>query len=337
MMVVAGALMVGVVSVAALVVLGRVQSASGSRSSGLPPAGRTSPRPKPPPPQRPPVGTIGSYVVASRSILFVDRSNPALGARELPTLIRYPVVPAQEVASGRYARGPFPLVVFAPGYMQCRSSYASLLNAWASAGYVVAAVQFPLTNCHLARPAESDLVNQPADVTTVINKLLAISAGSGRVLSGLIDPTKVAVAGHSDGGDTVAAVAANTCCRDYRVKAAIILSGAELGAYGGQYFSSSPPPMLFVQGTADTWNPPAASLQLYQSDTTGVRDYLDLIGADHFAPYEGYSQPEPIVARVTVDFLNTYLDGQTAKAGQIAANGDVPGLALLDSNGQIPG
>src|SRR5437763_4187834 len=37
----------------------------------------------------------------------------------------------------------------------------------------------------------------------------------------------------SDGGDVSLAVAAGSCCRDRAVKAAVILSGAELQAFGG--------------------------------------------------------------------------------------------------------
>lgn len=282
------------------------------------------------PPMRPPVGKIGRYVVASTSLRFIDRSRPVLGPRVLPTLVRYPVVPVGAVTAGKLARGPFPLVIFAPGYLQCRSSYASLLQAWASAGYVVATVEFPRTHCHVSDPDEADLSNQPGDISIVITRLLAVSARPSGVLRGLIDPARIAVAGHSDGGDTAAAVAANTCCRDHRVIAAMILSGAEWPPLGGRYFPRGTPPMLFVQGSEDTWNPPAASIQLYLADKTGIRYYLDLPGVGHFAPYEGHGRPEPLVARATVDFLNQYLDGQpSAKAAfrsvaELASGGHLP-------------
>jgi len=55
------------------------------------------------------------------------------------------------------------------------------------------------------------------------------------MLSGLIDPTEIGVVGHSDGADVSLAVATNTCCRDPRVEAAAILSGAELASFGGSY------------------------------------------------------------------------------------------------------
>ena len=36
--------------------------------------------------------------------------------------------------------------MFAPGFMQCGSTYSDLLRDWASAGYVVAVVNFPRTD-----------------------------------------------------------------------------------------------------------------------------------------------------------------------------------------------
>ena len=295
-----------------------------------------NPAARPSPPERLPVGTVGAYRVAQHEFIFVDRSRPGLGPRTLPTLVRYPVIRATTTASGRPARGLFPLVVFAPGYTQCQDSYAVLLNAWASAGYVVAGVDFPRTSCRLADPDESDLVNQPADMAFVIRRLLAVSRQPRGLLAGLIDPGKIAVAGHSDGGDTVAAIAANTCCRDPAVTAAMVLSGAEWPPMPGSYFTQATPPILFVQGDADDINPPSASIMMYQADTTGSRFYLDLLGAGHPQPYESHNPAELVVARVTVDFLDRYLDGLPDAAAAMGRDGQVAGVAALVSGNQTP-
>jgi dienelactone hydrolase len=291
--------------------------------------------PSPSPPVRLPVGKLGRYAVAEQSLTFVNRSHPRLGPRVIPTLVRYPVIPAA-AASATLARGLFPLVVFAPGYRQCDGSYRFLLHEWASAGYVVAAVEFPRTNCRVSAPDESDLVNQPGDVSSVIGQLVAISRRPHGPLAGLVNPAEIGVAGHSDGGDTVAAIAANTCCRDQRVAAVVVLSGAEWPPMPGRYFARPAPPMLFIQGTDDTWNPPEASMQLYRADTVGTRYYLDLFGANHFTPYEGHGAPEPIVAQVTTDFLDRYLAGQHPAAAAMRRAGQVTGVAALATGGHLP-
>jgi dienelactone hydrolase len=310
---------------------------AGTAHAAPPPSPTTgSASPRPSPPVRLPVGKLSSYAVSQQSLTIVNRSHPRLGPRVIPTVVRYPVIPAA-AASGRLARGLFPLVVFAPGYRQCDGSYRVLLHEWASAGYVVAAVEFPRTNCDVSAPDESDLVNQPADVSSVIRQLVAISRRPHGPLAGLVNPAEIGVAGHSDGGDTVAAVAANTCCRDHRVAAAVVLSGAEWPPMPGRYFARPAPPMLFVQGTDDDWNPPAASMQLYRADTVGPRYYLDLFGANHFTPYEGSGAPEPIVARVTTDFLDRYLAGQRPAAAAMRRAGQVTGVAALATGGHLPG
>jgi dienelactone hydrolase len=310
----------------------RARSAGPERpaTSAPTPAGRPSS-----PPQRLPIGIIGSYQVAQNELVFVDRSRAGLGPRALPTLVRYPVIPAAAV-SGRLARGLFPLVVFAPGFAQCQGSYAALLRAWASAGYVVAAINFPRTNCHLANPDESDLVNQPADMAYVIRGMLAASRQSRGFLAGLVDPAKIAAAGHSDGGDTVAALAANTCCRDRAVTAAIVLSGAKWPPMPGSYFTQATPPILFVQGDADDINPPADSIMMYQADKTGPRFYLDLPSAGHLPPYEGQSPAELVVARVTVDFLDLYLADSPGAATAMRHDAHVERVATLVSGNQPP-
>jgi dienelactone hydrolase len=335
----------GAVAIAA--VTGGVYAAAMAATSAAPGhpgragAGRHSPssRPSPrhPPPRRLPFGTIGGYPVTGRSFVLADHSRASTaGIRVLPTFVRYPVIPASAAAHGPLARGLFPLLVFAPGFVQCGNSYAALLNAWASAGYVVAAVEFPRTNCHVSHPDEADLVNQPGDVSFVIGRLTAMSGQRHGVLSGLINPAQVAVAGQSDGGDTVAAVAASTCCADHRVKAALVLSGAEWPPLGGSWFPAGTPPIMFVQGDADTINPPAASLRMYRADRAGPRFYLDLFGAGHLPPYEGDQPPEPVVARVTTAFLDRYVAGQLPAAAVMTRAGHVAGLADLVRGGRLP-
>ena len=209
-------------------------------------------------------GTAGTYQVSEQRLTFVEPAHTGptgqhLTRRALVTDIRYPRV--------QQSAGPFPLIIFAPGFMQCDSPYADLLDAWASAGYVVAAVNFPRTDCRVGAAAyEPDLVNQPQDMSYALTRLLALSGLPDDVLSGMLSSRRIAAAGQSDGGDTVAALAANTCCTDHRLAAVAVLSGAEWPPMPGRYFPGGAPPMLFVQGSADTINPPWTSLQLYSAD-----------------------------------------------------------------------
>ena len=137
-------------------------------------------------------------------------------------------------------------------------------------------------------------------------------------------------------GDTVAALAANACCTDHRLKAVAVLSGAEWPPMPGRYFAHGAPPMLFAQGTADTINPPWTSVQLYRQDQSQVKYYLDLLGANHILPYWGANPVERLVARVTLAFFDRYVLGTAHALAAMTRDGNVSGRAALVSGGRLP-
>ena len=287
------------------------------------------------------LGVAGTYGVGEQQMTFTEPAHTGvtgqhLGERSLLTLIRYPVARG---SSGSWpAGGPFPLLMFAPGFQQCSDTYEHLLRAWVSAGYVVASVDFPRTDCLVGSAAyEPDLVNQPGDVSYVLSQLLALNTQAHGFFSGRLDPHEVAAAGQSDGGDTVAALGGNTCCQDHRLQAVSVLSGAEWPPMPGPYFAGQAPPMLFVQGNADTINPPGTSVQLYRADRASPRYYLDLYGADHMVPYTGDNPVERLVARITLAFFDRYLLGHASELTTMRQDArDSGGIAALDSGGQLP-
>jgi dienelactone hydrolase len=254
--------------------------------------------------------------------------------RTLVTFIRYPALGRPSAvdlpgAPPAPAAGPFPLVVFGHGYAVTPAIYARLLRAWAGAGYVVAAPLFPLENANApGGPNESDIVNQPADLRFVISRLLVANTAAASPLRGMIDPTRIAVAGQSDGGETALAVAYDRSFRDSRVRAAVILSGSQLPGVGFTFPRRSPP-LLATQGTADTINPPSLTNAFY-TKAPPPKFLLTLLGASHLAPYT-YQQPQlRIVERVTIAFLDHYLKQESLR--QLLAAGAVPGIAQLASD-----
>jgi len=288
----------------------------------------------------PTVKRPSSFAVGLRVLRLIDTSRTiqlpdgASEPRMLLTYVRYPALGAAsdtDVRDAPAARsdGPFPLVVFGHGFAVTPALYERLLQAWARAGYVVAAPVFPLESPNApGGPDEADLINQPADMSFVISRLLAASDAAGGPLTGLIDPTRIAVTGQSDGGDTALAVAYDPQFRDSRVDAAIILSGAEIPSVGSFAFPPGGPPLLATQGTADTINPPSATDAFFEV-AQRPKYLLTLLGAEHLPPYS-YEQPQlSIVERVTTAFLDGYLEHNAGALQQLAVFGNVTKISTL--------
>ena len=274
---------------------------------------------------------VVTYTDYSRRVGFPGR-RPV--PRQLVTVIRYPAaIDRSRVdvlgAPPAKSTGPFPLVVFAHGYDITPAPYAGLLRAWVQAGYVVAAPIFPLSNAAApGGPDETDLVNQPTDVSFVITQMLRGDARRRGVLSHLLNPHAVAIAGQSDGGSTALAAAYNEHYVDHRIDAAIILSGAMIPGIGGYTFPPTSPPLLAAQGTGDTVNAPASTYHFFAL-APEPKFLLLLLGAPHLGPYTDEQPQLGIVERTTTAFLDRYLKHAAGAASRMQHAGNVPRLARL--------
>lgn len=271
-----------------------------------------------------------------------SRTASGQPVRALPTRVRYPAIgrpggPAVPGATPDVRHGPFPLVVFSQGFNYPAEGYRLLLDAWARAGYVVADPTYPLTDPGSgAEVNEEDIHHHPADLRFVISWLLHARSASRGPLRGLIRPSAVAVVGQSDGGDTSLAVAANSCCRDPRVRAAAILSGAELPAFGGRYYGTGTPPLLVIQGDSDSINAPGCSAALYDG-APGPKYYVDLLGAPHLTPYVAPGPWESHVVRAVTAFLDLYLKQHTGALGRLRRAAQSPPVASLSTAQALTG
>lgn len=286
------------------------------------------------------------FAVGRLTVTLVDTSRPtaahagvpATPSRTLVTTIVYPAVgqpgPAQPKAPANTAAGPFPMVVFAHGTDGEPADFGALFGSWAAAGYVVVAPEFPLTGEHVAGGSvDADYVNQPADVRFLIDKMLQAPP---KLLAGLIDPGRIAVAGHSLGGATTVGLAFNTCCIDTRVKAVIVLAGLPLPYPSGTYFGSvRSPPALFITGSNDQSVDPQTSVGMYNM-ARPPKALVTVNGGTHSGPYEG-DQLTPqvnLVSQVSIDWWNLYLQGRQQAASmfqQTVASSN--GLATLQQAG----
>jgi dienelactone hydrolase len=185
-----------------------------------------------------------------------------------------------------------PLVVLSPGFTNPRSTLTALAEDLASHGYVVAGIDhtyesfataFPdgrVTTC-LAREAprrdrwEKIAAGRAADVSFVLSELTGTHpAWPG---TGLIDPSAIAMAGHSIGG--ASAIAAMLA--DSRIRAGIDMDGATVAPIPEAGLSR---PFLFLGKQANYTPGSGGAVTTWERDwalLTGWKRWLVVAGAVH--------------------------------------------------------
>ena len=199
-----------------------------------------------------------------------------------------------------------------------------------AAGYIVAAPAFPHTSAERGDGNRSDIVNQPADLSFLIEAVTTLAEQQPRLLPSVADPARVAALGHSDGGLTVSAWAYNNSFRDRRVAAAVVMTGG-IGLFPGTYFAADSPPLLVIHATADETNPYSASVSLFNAVPAGIpRFFLTIEGGSHLGPYM-YDTAMPEVGQVIVDFLDGYFLGDAGARQRLPTDANHPGRSSLRS------
>jgi dienelactone hydrolase len=312
---------ISAIGVGAFVVAAPAAASSGSRS--------------------PNVAAIGTIAVGRVEQSFVDDARPThangsfSGApnRTLHTTIYYPargkagdtVTPG--AAPDRKHR-PYPLILFSHGHNSFGAEYEPLLRQWASAGYVVAAPDYPLSSKDAPGGATAaDLTEQPADARFVIDRTLAASSKKSGPLAGMVDSKRIGASGHSLGAMTTYRLVYDTCCADKRVKAAAPMSG--LAGDPPQFFTGISTPLLAEHGDADGTLPYQRGADSF-AKASPPKFFLTLVGGGHTPPYRGASAPAPTtVAHVTLDFFDRYLKNDRSALARLRQDANQPGVATL--------
>lgn len=214
-------------------------------------------------PQRTDYSQAGRYAVGTMDMMFEDTSraiaatgtHPAAPSRRLPTTIYYPATsaPGPLAAASLAAGGPFPMLMYSHGYSSSRAEAVPAATHAASYGYIVVVPEFPLTNLLAEGGADiHDAVNQPKDVSYVIDQMLAASKNSAHVLAGGIDDARIGAVGVSLGGLTTLLVSFHPKLHDARIKAALPIAPAS-SFFAEGFYHTRELPMLIVHGDLDAF------------------------------------------------------------------------------------
>lgn len=257
--------------------------------------------------------TIQAAADASFGVGFrqVTVKDPA-GKRDLAVDVWYPTAKGTTGTPARYALlptayidskvaiadaaiaagAPYPLIVYSHGSGGQNFIASFLTEELASQGFVVVAANHTgdtaidrATNSTVV-PDQNDL-NRPADVSRVIDDVLARSKSTGDFLSGHVDASRIGLVGHSYGGYTaIATVSGHTTPLgsvkpDPRVKAIVgqapytsRLTPAELAA--------DTVPTMLISGAKDITTPAATNAMVAFEAITGPPVILvEMAGAAH--------------------------------------------------------
>lgn len=195
-------------------------------------------------------GTTGTETYDVRD--YVPEAIRAMLTADIPAGTTYPAGRDAAVADGA-----FPVVLFSHGFAGIRVQSTFLTANMASYGMIVVSPEHPsrdLTNV-LGFTSSGDRADSVDDLLQSLDLIIAEGDTAASRFHGHVDATRVAAVGHSAGGGTVLAAAADERVDGYVSLASGVLRGRS--ADGSTTTSAAPvempdKPSLFVAGSLDT-------------------------------------------------------------------------------------
>jgi predicted dienelactone hydrolase len=248
----------------------------------------------------------GAHAVGVRTLHLVDETRavppnhdfPGAPTRPLDTEVWYPAAATPGPTALRDAPidpsgTPYPLIVYGHALSDHRRGEAYLCEHLASHGFVVAAVDFPLGKIGApGGPTPFDIVNQPGDLSVVLDRLLAGEGGFADAL----DRRRIGASGLSLGAATVLLLTYNRELRDPRIRAVLPLAPPFSCVFTRAFYRDVRVPLLVMQGDADGLVSLAENSARVFARARGPRWLVALHGGTHlgFTGFASTFAPEEI-------------------------------------------
>ncbi len=284
--------------------------------------------------------TPGPHQVGTATLDLFDTSRPTSPNYEYPgdpsgrSLITEVWYPKPEAGK---PNGPYPLIVFAHGFMAFRTQSVYLTSHLASHGYFVVSPDFPLSGMagytkNRGGADIGDVINQPGDVSFLIDKFLEFSNTPGNQFAGMIDPNEIGVTGHSLGGMTTI-LSSEGIMADSRVQAAAPLSPIAC-FFEPEYFNvKRHVPIIIMTGTSDIITPFDANARQTYANVKTPKYLVGIKGGTHVG-FIDFNVPEKqaLDAFMTMAGLSKILQGLIESVAGIKASavGCLSMISIMD-------
>jgi predicted dienelactone hydrolase len=195
------------------------------------------------------------------------------------------------------ASGPFPLIVWSHGAGGSKDNYLTLLEHWASHGYVTIQPTHSDSRSLAAKASDPisfrDWQSRPADISFILDSISELEAKEP-ALRGRMDAKQIGVGGHSFGANTAqliggaraSVMGGEKSFEDQRVTAIALLSGQGPGEMlTEKSWSNFGKPLLVMTGSADgptrTGQPAEWRKKPYELSPPGDKYLVWVEGLDH--------------------------------------------------------
>ena len=252
------------------------------------------------------LSSSGPYFVGSLSKhkIYDNERN-----REFNITIWYPAETSDNAESAPPLDGIFPLIINAHGARSSAELSSDRLGHLASHGYVVIAPDFPNTNLNAKVYDANDAVNQPGDISFIIDTATGLNSQLEHRFSQIIDPDRIGLSGLSGGGITALLTSFDLDYKDDRIKGVAVMAPAGGDFLLPSFYDNAELPFMVIHGTVDGWIDYKTVGNTVYENSNSPSYFLTIEGGTHTGYTSFLSDGMGELPIENIDAISCYLAG----------------------------